>query len=132
VVVVAIAFLQLWMLAQVPSVDDSPIVDTEPVEEGIASYYARRFEGRRTASGERYQGSLSTCAHRTHPFGTILRVTMVNNGKSATCVVNDRGPYRRSRVVDVSRSVAAALGLLGRGLSRVSVTVEPPQATELQ
>lgn len=90
----------------------------------MASYYANRFEGRRTASGERYRRKLATCAHREHPFGTILVVTAVKTGKSTTCRVNDRGPYKKSRVLDVSKSVAKALDMLGPGVLEVRVDVD--------
>lgn len=95
-------------------------------ESGVASFYARSFEGRKTASGELYQGSAATCAHRTHPFGTRLRVTLVKSGRSALCVVNDRGPFQKNRVLDVSRSVAVELGLVRRGVGTVRITVVPP------
>jgi rare lipoprotein A len=119
----------MWMALQV--VVDSDVAP--PAEEvGLASHYAKRFEGRRTASGERYRGAAATCAHRTQPFGIRLRVTIISTGKSTTCVVNDRGPHRRSRVIDVSRSVAAELGLLRRGLAKVSVSVEPSVALPVE
>ena len=90
----------------------------------MASFYANRFEGRRTASGERYRRKLATCAHREHPFGTILVVTVVKTGKSATCRVNDRGPHKKSRILDVSKSVATALDMIGPGVLEVRVDVE--------
>jgi rare lipoprotein A len=113
---------------------EQPTVPVEPtlpeaaavaVEEGVASYYARRFEGRRTASGERYRSKLHTCAHREHPFGTILLVTAVETGKQVTCRVNDRGPFKKSRVLDVSGALARQLGMLGPGVITVRLTVEP-------
>ena len=90
-------------------------------EVGDASYYGREFEGRRTASGERYRGDELTAAHRTLPFGTRLRVTNLGNGRSVEVVVNDRGPHRRGRVLDVSRRAAERLGMVRDGVARVRI-----------
>jgi rare lipoprotein A len=93
------------------------------VERGLASYYGGEFEGRRTASGAIYRGRRMTCAHRTLPFGTVLRVTDVETRKSVVVEVNDRGPYARGRVVDLSMAAARRLGILDRGVARVTVEV---------
>jgi rare lipoprotein A len=95
-------------------------------EEGLASFYARALEGRRTASGGRYDGREMTCAHPSHAFGTLLRVTDVENGKSVVVKVTDRGPFARGRVVDLSWAAARALGMLERGVARVVVEVVGP------
>ena len=94
-------------------------------ESGVASFYARSFEGQTTASGDVYRADVASCAHRSHPFGTRLRVTLVKNGRSAICVVNDRGPFQKNRVLDVSRSVAVELGLVRRGVGFVRIAVLP-------
>jgi rare lipoprotein A len=91
------------------------------VETGVASYYARSLEGRRTASGERYRGASMTCAHRTHPFGAVLRVTELESGRSVLVEVNDRGPFESGRIIDLSWAAARALGILERGVARVKV-----------
>jgi rare lipoprotein A len=90
-------------------------------ETGIASFYAHRFHGRRTASGVRYDMHAMTCAHPNAPFGTRLRVTDVETGRSVVVVVNDRGPFARGRVVDLSLAAAKRLGIVKRGLARVKV-----------
>lgn len=90
-------------------------------EVGIASYYGRRFHGRRTASGARYDMRALTCAHPSAPFGTRLRVTDLDTGRSVVVTVNDRGPFARGRVVDLSLAAARALGMVERGLVRVRV-----------
>jgi rare lipoprotein A len=86
---------------------------------GMASFYAQSFEGRRTASGQRYRGNRLTCAHRTLPFGTKLRVTDVESGKSVVVEVTDRGPFEPGRIIDLSWAAARALGILERGVARV-------------
>lgn len=90
---------------------------------GSASYYASKFEGRRTASGERYRAAELTAAHRSLPFGSLVRVTNPANGKSVTVRVNDRGPFTAGRVIDVSRAAAEELGLIARGHAPVELEV---------
>jgi rare lipoprotein A len=90
-------------------------------EEGLASFYGRKFHGRRTASGERYDESAMTCAHPSFPFGTRLRVTRLDNGKSVQVRVNDRGPFVSGRVIDLSYAAARALGIVRAGVSEVMV-----------
>jgi rare lipoprotein A len=90
-------------------------------ETGVASYYARSLQGRRTASGERYDGKRMTCAHRKHPFGTLLRVTELESGKSVVVTVTDRGPFARNRVIDLSWAAARELGMIDRGVARVRI-----------
>ena len=103
-----------------------PKAQPEPtgrVETGYASYYGDEFEGRRTANGERYDGDELTAAHRTLPFGTMIRVTHVANGRAVTCRVNDRGPHRKGRIVDLSHRAAEALGMLREGVCKVKLEV---------
>jgi rare lipoprotein A len=88
---------------------------------GVASYYGREFAGRRTASGERYDPHRLTAAHRSLPFGTRVRVTNLDNGRSIVVRVNDRGPQRRDRIMDVSSRAAERLGFAGAGLARVRI-----------
>lgn len=106
-----------------PPAEAPPPRAAEPPQEqvGIASYYGHRFHGRRTASGERYDMRKLTCAHRTAPFGTRLRVTELEGGRSVVVRVNDRGPFSRGRIVDLSLAAARALGIVQRGVARVRV-----------
>jgi rare lipoprotein A len=90
-------------------------------EVGLASYYGRRHQGRPTASGAPFDPAAFTCAHRTAPFGTRLRVTDLATGRSVVVTVNDRGPAVRTRVVDLSLAAARALGMVERGVVRVRV-----------
>lgn len=87
---------------------------------GIASWYGGKFHGRKTASGETYNQNALTAAHRTLPFGTRVRVTGAN-GKSVVVRINDRGPFIRGRIIDLSRAAANSLGI--NGLGRVKIAV---------
>ena len=88
---------------------------------GKASYYAKSWTGRRTSNGERLHHDSMTCAHKTLPFGTLLKVTNLLNGKQVVVRVTDRGPYVRGRVVDLSWGAAKAIGMLSQGIAPVSV-----------
>ncbi len=90
-------------------------------EKGIASYYADKFNGRTTANGEKFNNSKMTAAHKTLPFGTIVKVTNVQNQKSVIVRINDRGPYAHGRIIDLSKKAATELGMLQTGLSEVLV-----------
>ena len=94
--------------------------DVKTASHGVASFYT---EGTKTASGEKFNTLDMTAAHPTLPFGTKLRVTDVASGRSVTVRVNDRGPYIRGRVVDVSYSAADALGMVGKGVAKVKLDV---------
>jgi rare lipoprotein A len=93
------------------------------VEEGEASYYADKFEGRATASGELFSQDELTAAHRTFPFGTMLRVVNLRNNRMVVVRVNDRGPGKASRIVDLSRRAAEELQMVANGIARVRVEV---------
>jgi len=90
---------------------------------GKASFYADKFEGRLTASGEKYKHSKLTAAHKTLPFGTKVKVTNLSNNETVEVVVNDRGPYVDGRVIDLSKSAAEKLGFVNQGLAEVKVEV---------
>jgi len=87
---------------------------------GIASYY---WQGQMTASGARFNPSAMTAAHRTLPFGTRVLVTNHSNGRSVTVTINDRGPFIKGRIIDLSKAAAGAIGMQGQCLARVSVSV---------
>lgn len=90
---------------------------------GKASFYADNFEGRPTASGEIYKHNLSTAAHRKLPFGTKVKVTNLENNKTKIVTINDRGPFIRGRIIDLSRSVAQYLGIIDSGVTDVRIEV---------
>ncbi len=106
-------------------------------QEGIASWYGAEFEGRPTASGERFDSRLLTAAHPTLPFGTVVKVTNAHNGKSVTVRVNDRGPFVAARIIDLSRAAGEKLDMVVTGTAPVVVEAVvasappsiPPSAT---
>ena len=99
------------------------IVEDGTGEVGFASYYGQRFHGRRTASGHPFDASGSTAAHRMLPLGTEVTITNLANGRVATATITDRGPFIRGRIIDVSRTLAARLGFIHLGKTKVRVTV---------
>jgi len=90
---------------------------------GVAAYYDKNYSGR-TASGATYDPKKFTCAHRTLPFGTRVRVTDVKTHRTVEVVVNDRGPFTKNRVLDLSLAAAQSLGMTSRGLIKVMATIE--------
>lgn len=94
-----------------------------PVVYGVASWYGRDFHGKKTASGERFSMKELTAAHRTLPFGTILKVTNLSNNQSVQVRVNDRGPFIKSRVLDLSYAAAKILGYVGQGSTNVAYQI---------
>ncbi len=93
----------------------SPVRKIEKMFHGVASYYADKFNGKRTASGDVFDNSKLTCAHRTLPFGTKILVKNPDTGSCCEVIVNDRGPYAHNRVVDLSKAAARKLGITGLG-----------------
>ncbi|MGD1879456.1 MAG: septal ring lytic transglycosylase RlpA family protein [Kiloniellaceae bacterium] len=115
-------------LATLP--EDSPPAETAAPEEtvlmsftGLASWYGKRFHGRLTASGEPYDMTAYTAAHQNLPFGSRVRVTNLDNGRSVVVTINDRGPFVKSRVIDLSRAAARHLGIIGDGVAEVRLDV---------
>ncbi|GGF21466.1 septal ring lytic transglycosylase RlpA family protein [Echinicola rosea] len=91
------------------------------VEKGQASYYADKFNGHKTASGERYRPVKLTAAHRTLPFGTVVKVKNLRNGKTVKVRINDRGPFVRGRIIDLSKKAARQLDMIRAGVVPVEV-----------
>ncbi|MCD7978768.1 MAG: septal ring lytic transglycosylase RlpA family protein [Tannerellaceae bacterium] len=99
--------------------------ETYAQEEGIASYYHKRFQGRRTSNGDLYDYAAYTAAHREYPFGTYVRVTNLRNEKSVIVCVTDRGPRHRNRLIDLSYAAAEELDFIKRGITRVKLEIVP-------
>lgn len=113
-------FCGLWTAASAQSVQP-------PAEKGIASWYGAPYHGQRSASGEIYDQEKLTAAHRTLPFGTRVRVRRLDGDESVVVRINDRGPFVKSRIIDLSHAAAARLGITGGGLAPVTLElVEAP------
>lgn len=93
-------------------------------EDGLASWYGGKFHGRLTSSGEVFDTNDMTAAHKTLPFGTMVKVTNLDNGKTAIVKINDRGPFIEGRVIDLSRAAAVELGMVDSGVARVSLQIQ--------
>ena len=102
-----------------PPIEEAPA--STSLGSGVASYYGRRFHGRRTANGERFDMHALTAAHKTLPFGTRVLVTNPRTGKSVTVRINDRGPFTPGRTIDLSRAAADQIGIIQRGHGTVEL-----------
>jgi len=98
-----------------------PLFTSQAEIVGCASYYGKEFHGKRTASGEVYNMYALTAAHRTLPFGTLVRVTNWKNGKSVVVKINDRGPFVEGRTIDLSYAAARRIGLMATGRVRLTI-----------
>lgn len=96
----------------------------EPGTSGQASWYGAQHHGKKTASGERFNQNALTAAHRTLPFGTQVKVTNTLNHQSVTVRINDRGPYSRGRIIDLSRAAAAKIDMIKQGVAPVLLQVQ--------
>jgi len=103
---------------------DVPPGSAQLIDKGLASWYGKRFHGRRTASGERYDMHAFTAAHKTLPFGTKVRVRSVRTGKEVVVRINDRGPFAHKRIIDLSQAAITALGVRHRGVTVVELLRE--------
>jgi rare lipoprotein A len=95
----------------------------EKADTGIASYYSKKFHGRKTASGQLFHVDSMTAAHKKLPFGTRVKVTNLRNGKSVVVTINDRGMKGKNRIIDLSPAAARKIGIIDRGLAKVAVSV---------
>jgi rare lipoprotein A len=107
---------------------NSPSVRTNMFEQGLASWYGPGFYGKKTASGERFKKNDMTAAHKTLPFGTRVRVKSLSTGKEVSVRINDRGPFKKGRVIDLSYAAARKLGILKSGMDKVEIVIEERQA----
>jgi rare lipoprotein A len=113
--------------AQAPAAATAPAAGAET---GLAAVYSDKLNGRKTASGERYDRNALTAAHKTLPFGTRVKVTHTKNQKTVTVRINDRGPFQAGRILDLSTAAAKVLGIGAKGMADVSADVvgEAPRA----
>jgi rare lipoprotein A len=104
---------------------------TSIFEQGIASWYGPGFYGKRTANGERFKKSEMTAAHKTLPFGTKVRVRSLSTGREVSVRINDRGPFKKGRVIDLSYAAAKKLGILQKGMEKVELVVDESRLSNL-
>ena len=109
--------------ATTPATTPAPAAAAGDVTTGKAAWYGKKFNGRKTASGQRFNAGLLTAASNTLPFGTMVKVTNLKNKKSVTVRINDRGPQQADRIIDVTRAAAARLGMLKSGIVDVELKV---------
>jgi len=112
----------------IPYEDDSVMQETmleiaDSIIQGKASFYGSEFNGRKTANGEIYDETALTAAHRTLPFGTVLRVTNLRNGLSVIVRINDRGPFHPDRVIDLSKNAAEEIDLITYGVTDIEAEI---------
>jgi rare lipoprotein A len=102
----------------------TPEREREAIESGQAGWYGKRYHGRKTSSGERFDQNALTAAHRTLPFGTVVQVKNLTNGRTVDVRINDRGPFgRKTRIIDVSRAAARALDMERAGVAPVELRI---------
>lgn len=117
-------FLFSAFLAVMPSLtQDLAALEGKIYETGKASWYGGKFQGRQTASGEIFDTNLMTAAHKTLPFGSLVKVTNLENGKTVVVKINDRGPFVEGRIIDLSRAAAEEIGMVGAGVADVSLEI---------
>lgn len=126
------AFLAVLLLCQLWAVacsnnrrPSSPTSLGVPIERGVASWYGAKFDGRRTASGERYDMTELTAAHPTLPFGTRVGVRNTRTGREVVVRINDRGPFSKNRIIDLSYAAAREVGVVGPGTASVELYLVP-------
>lgn len=103
--------------------ETNPDLKKRKTERGMASYYGDKLHGNKTANGERYDKNKKTAAHISLPFGTKVEVRNIKTGQKTTVVINDRGPYKKTRILDVSGAAAKELGMIQAGVVEVEITV---------
>ncbi|MBN2824387.1 MAG: septal ring lytic transglycosylase RlpA family protein [Campylobacterales bacterium] len=129
--VIIVTFGMIWLIIAMPTgceskspkEDDNHTSVKKEIESevGIASYYANALHGKPTASGERYDKDALTAAHKTLPFGTYVKVTMLESNKSVVVRINDRGSHSNKRLIDLSYKAAKEIGLIQAGIAKVIV-----------
>jgi rare lipoprotein A len=110
-----------------PPLPPAPPPAADWSEVGVASWYGEPFHGRTTASGEVYDMEAMTAAHPSLPFGTVVHVYNMDNGRSTQVRINDRGPFARGRILDLSRRAARDIEMIGPGTARVRITIVPSE-----
>lgn len=113
----------IYLLVSLTNPSPDMMANLGKTQTGLASYYAAKFEGRKTYFGEIFDNQEMTAAHPTLPYNTLIEVTNTANNKKVTVRINDRGPHTKSRVLDLSRSAAREIGMVATGVAKVIVKV---------
>lgn len=113
----------IYLLVSLTNPSPDMMANLGKTQTGIASFYAAKFEGRKTSFGEIFTNHEMTAAHPTLPYNTLIEVTNLANNKKVTVRINDRGPHTKSRVLDLSRSAAHQIGMISSGVAKVIVRV---------
>lgn len=124
--VIKLYFSYCWFLLSALLVFQKDLTIAPYSQTGKASYYSSVLEGKPTASGEPYNGKSYTAAHKTLPFGTMVNVTNLENGKEVIVKINDRGPFTGKRIIDLSYEAAKALAMRRKGVAKVRIVVVEP------
>lgn len=120
-----VTFFSLLFFTDLSAQQDSLITIRK---EGKATYYASKFVGRKTTSGAVYRHEKLTAAHKTLPFGTVVEVCNPKNGKSVRVLINDRGPFGKGLMIDLSQSAAREIGIIGLGIAKVEISYQLPNS----
>ena len=125
VILILASVLSMPLILQAKNIRHQPVhtAKSTPKMVGLASFYAAKFNNKRTASGEKFNNNAMTAAHKSLPFGTKLKVTNLRNGLSVLVRVNDRGPYVKGRIIDLSKAAAKKIGIGRTGTARVKLEV---------
>lgn len=123
-----ILFLIIGFFLTIPSLFAQENESNIITKTGKATYYHSKFVGRKTSNGQIYRHEKLTAAHKTLPFGTKVTVTNPKNGKSVTVVINDRGPFHKHLMIDLSQSAAKAIGIYSLGVAQVEMSYELPDS----
>lgn len=118
-----ICLVALLLMAGCEAIQNSGALGVSDIEFGMASWYGEEFHDRITANGERYDMNKFTAAHRTLPFGTLVQVRTITNGRTVVVRINDRGPWKRNRVIDLSYAAAEKIRMLKAGVARVRLDI---------
>ncbi len=125
-IIVISLFIALLLLVDGCSILQKPAPLSKPFtyqKTGLASYYAKKFQSRKTANGEIFDNNSLTAAHKSLPFGTNVLVTNLHNDKSVTVKINDRGPFIKRRIIDLTRAAFSKIENLDKGFTKVEITV---------
>ena len=125
-----LVFILAVSLAGCGAIHNAGVPDAGDIQFGMASWYGEKFHGRIATSGEKYDMYKFTAAHRTLPFGTLVRVTNIGNGRTVIVKINDRGPWISGRVIDLSYAAAKKIGMVNDGVARVRLEVIKEQTGE--